>query len=124
MVRDFTYIDDIVEGVVRVIDHPAEADPAWTSDAPSAATSAAPWRIFNIGNNRPVELMRYIKAIETQLGRKARLDFLPMQAGDVEVTVADTSLLAAAVGFKPATEVEEGVRRFVDWYCDYYKVKR
>ncbi len=84
----------------------------------------APWRIFNIGNNRPVELMRYIRAIETELGRKARLDLLPMQAGDVETTEADTSLLAAAVGFKPATEVEDGVRRFVDWYCDYYKVQR
>ncbi|MBK6980998.1 MAG: NAD-dependent epimerase [Betaproteobacteria bacterium] len=124
MVRDFTYIDDIVEGVLRVIDHPAAPDPAWTSDAPSAATSRAPWRIFNIGNNRRVELLRYIRAIEAVLGRTAKLDLLPMQAGDVPATEADTSLLAAAVGFQPATPVEEGVRRFVDWYCDYYKVTR
>jgi len=124
MVRDFTYIDDIVEGVVRVIDHPAEPDPAWKSDAPSAATSSAPWRIFNIGNNKRVELRRYIQAIESVLGREAKLELLPMQAGDVEATEADTSLLAAAVGFKPATPVEEGVRRFVDWYCDYYGVAR
>jgi UDP-glucuronate 4-epimerase len=107
-----------------VIDHPAEADPSWNSAAPSAATSRAPWRIFNIGNNRRVELMRYIRAIETQLGREAKLNLLPMQAGDVEATEADTSLLAAAVGFRPATPVEEGVRRFVDWYCDYFKVTR
>ncbi len=124
MVRDFTYIDDIVEGVVRVIDHPAAADPTWKSEAPSPATSRAPWRIFNIGNNRRVELMSYIRAIEAVLGRPAKLDLLPMQAGDVPATEADTSLLAAAVGFKPATPVEEGVRRFVDWYCDYYKVTR
>ena len=124
MVRDFTYIDDIVEGVVRVIDHPAESDPAWNSDAPSPATSRAPWRIFNIGNNSRVELMTYIHAIETVLGRQAKLNLLPMQAGDVEATEADTSLLSAAVGFKPATPVEVGVRRFVDWYCDYYKVAR
>jgi len=124
MVRDFTYIDDIVEGVVRVIDHPAEPDPAWQSDKPSAATSKAPWRIFNIGNNKRVELMTYIRAIETVLGRKAKLDLMPMQAGDVQATEADTSLLSAAVGFKPDTAVEEGVRRFVEWYCDYYRVAR
>ncbi len=124
MVRDFTYIDDIVEGVVRVIDHPAESDPSWQSDAPSPATSKAPWRIFNIGNNNRVELMSYIRAVETVLGRKAKLNLLPMQAGDVQATEADTSLLSAAVGFKPATPVEEGVRRFVDWYCDYYKVSK
>jgi UDP-glucuronate 4-epimerase len=124
MVRDFTYIDDIVEGVVRVIDNPAGPDPAWRSDAPSPATSKAPWRIFNIGNNNRVELMSYIRAVETVLGRKAKLNLMPMQAGDVQATEADTSLLSAAVGFKPATPVEEGVRRFVDWYCDYYKVVR
>ena len=124
MVRDFTYIDDIVEGVVRVIDHPAESDPAWQSDKPSAATSKAPWRIFNIGNNKRVELMTYIHAIETVLGKKAQLNLMPMQAGDVQATEADTSLLSAAVGFKPDTPVEEGVRRFVEWYCDYYRVSR
>jgi UDP-glucuronate 4-epimerase len=124
MVRDFTYIDDIVEGVVRVIDSPAAPDAGWDSDAPSPATSRAPWRIFNIGNNKRVELMRYIRAIEKVLGREAKLNLLPMQAGDVQATEADTSLLSAAVGFKPDTPVEEGVRRFVEWYCDYYKVAR
>ncbi|MBL0141368.1 MAG: NAD-dependent epimerase [Betaproteobacteria bacterium] len=124
MVRDFTYIDDIVEGVVRVIDNPAASDPSWDSNAPSAATSQAPWRIFNIGNNQRVELMNYIQAIEKTLGRKARIDLLPMQAGDVTATEADTSLLSAAVGFKPSTPVEEGVRRFVEWYCEYYKVSK
>jgi UDP-glucuronate 4-epimerase len=122
MVRDFTYIDDIVEGVVRVIDHPAEPDPAWNGDAPSPASSKAPWRIYNIGNNRRVELMRYIRAIEAVLGRQAKLNLLPMQAGDVQATEADTALLSAAVGFRPDTPVEEGVRRFVEWYCHYYRV--
>ena len=105
MDRDFTYIDDIVEGIVRVVDRPA------------------PYRIFNIGNNQRVPLMRYIEALEEALGMKARLDLLPMQAGDVPATEADTSALDAAVGFKPATPVEEGVRRFVDWYRDYYGVR-
>ncbi len=103
MVRDFTYVDDIVEGIVRVIDRPA------------------PYRIFNIGNHQRVELMTYIRAIEAALGRKAKLDLLPMQAGDVAATEADTSALAAATGFSPATPVEEGVRRFVEWYRNYYK---
>ena len=124
MVRDFTYIDDIVEGVVRVIDNPASPDPSWNSDAPSPATSRVPWRIFNIGNNNRVELLAYIHAIEKALGRKAKLNLLPMQPGDVTATEADTSLLSAAVGFRPSTPVEEGVRRFVEWYCDYYKVAR
>jgi UDP-glucuronate 4-epimerase len=120
MIRDFTYVDDIVEGVVRVIDRPASADPAYRSDEPVEATSNAPWRIYNIGNNRRIELMRYIQAIEAALGRKAKLNLLPMQAGDVEATEADTSALDVAVGFKPSTPVEEGVRRFVEWYRAYY----
>jgi UDP-glucuronate 4-epimerase len=124
MVRDFTYIDDIVEGVVRVIDNPAASDPSWDSNAPSPATSRAPWRIFNIGNNQRVELMAYVHAIEKALGREAKLNLMPMQAGDVEATEADTSLLAAAVGFRPSTPVEEGVRRFVEWYCDYFKAAK
>jgi UDP-glucuronate 4-epimerase len=124
MVRDFTYVDDIVEGVVRVVDRPAAPDPGFSSDEPSEATSAAPWRVFNIGNNQRVELMRYVRAIEKALGREAKLNLMPMQAGDVEATEADTTALAAAVGFKPATPVEEGIRRFVEWYCDYYKVSR
>jgi UDP-glucuronate 4-epimerase len=121
MVRDFTYVDDIVEGIVRVVDLPAAPDPAWNGDAPSAATSSAPWRIFNIGNHQRVELLAYIRAIEAALGKKATLDLLPMQAGDVQATEADTSALDAAVGFKPSMPVEEGVKRFVSWYREYYK---
>ena len=120
MVRDFTYVDDIVEGVVRTVDNPPKADPKWDAANPSPATSAAPWRIFNIGNSQRVELMRYIRAIEAATGKKARLDLLPMQAGDVLATEADTSALESATGFKPATPVEEGVRRFVAWYREFY----
>jgi UDP-glucuronate 4-epimerase len=122
MIRDFTYVDDIVEGVVRVIDRPATADPAWDGAEPDAATSAAPWRIYNIGNHQRVELMRYVRALEAALGMTARLELLPMQAGDVQATEADTSALEAATGFKPATPVEEGVARFVAWYRDYHRV--
>jgi UDP-glucuronate 4-epimerase len=121
MVRDFTYIDDIVEGVVRVIDRPAEPDPQWDGDDPDPATSCAPWRIFNIGNHRRVELMRYIRALEDALGKKAKLDLLPMQAGDVKASEADATAFQAATGFKPATPVEEGIKRFVEWYRGYYK---
>ncbi|HXN16568.1 MAG TPA: NAD-dependent epimerase [Usitatibacter sp.] len=124
MVRDFTYVDDIVEGVVRVIDRPAAPDPHWHGDHPDPATSSAPWRIFNIGNHQRVELMRYIQALESALGRKAKLELLPMQAGDVPATEADTTALEQATGFKPATPVEEGIERFVSWYCDYYQVGR
>ncbi len=120
MVRDFTYIDDIVEGVVRVIDHPAMPDPAWSGDRPDPATSRAPYRIFNIGNSSPVELMHYIRVLEKELGRKAILDLLPMQDGDVPSTVADVHELDAAVGFKPSTPVEVGISRFVKWYREYY----
>jgi UDP-glucuronate 4-epimerase len=120
MIRDFTYVDDIVEGVVRVVDRPATKDPRWDPANPDAATSAAPWRVFNIGNHQRVELMRYIRALEDALGRKAKLDLLPMQAGDVLATEADTQALQNATGFKPATPVEEGIKRFVAWYLDYY----
>ena len=120
MVRDFTYIDDIVEGVVRVIDHPARPDPAWSGDRPDPASSRAPYRIFNIGNSSPVELMHYIRVLEKELGRKAILDLLPMQDGDVPATVADVRELDAAVGFKPSTPVEVGISRFVKWYREYY----
>src|ERR1017187_8266832 len=122
MVRDFTYVDDIVEGVVRVIDRPAQADPAWTAAAPTPSSSNAPYRIYNIGNNQPVKLMRYIEVLEQCLGRKAKLDLLPLQAGDVPETIADVSRLAAAVGFKPSTSIETGVARFVEWYRSYYRV--
>ena len=124
MVRDFTYVDDIVEGVVRVIDRPAAPNSAWDGAAPDAASSLAPYRLYNIGNHQRVELLRYIRAIEAAVGRKAVLDLLPMQPGDVPATEADTSALQAATGFRPATTVEEGVKRFVHWYCDYYKVAR
>ena len=120
MVRDFTYVDDIVEGVVRTVDNPPAPNPKWNAADPNPATSAAPWRLFNIGNGQPVELMRYIRAIEAATGKKAKLDLLPMQAGDVLATHADTSALESVTGFRPATPVEEGVRRFVDWYREYY----
>jgi len=122
MVRDFTYVDDIVEGIVRVIDRPAQPDPTWSGDEPNPSTSSAPWRLYNIGNNQRVELMTYIRAIEKAVGKPAKLEMLPMQAGDVAATEADTSALEEATGFKPATPVEEGVRRFVEWYRGYYKV--
>ena len=122
MVRDFTYIDDIVEGVMRVIDRPAEPDPTWSGAAPNPATSQAPYRLFNIGNNNPVQLMRYIQALETCLGKKAAMNMLPMQPGDVPATDADVSRLSDWVGFKPQTQVEDGIARFVAWYRDYYRV--
>ena len=122
MVRDFTYIDDIVEGVVRVIDTPAKPDPSWRGNDPDPATSYAPWRVFNIGNNNSVELLRYIEVLEKCLGRKAILDLLPMQPGDVPATYADTDALDSAVGFKPDTPVETGVANFVNWYREYYNV--
>ena len=120
MVRDFTYIDDIVEGVVRVIDRPAKPNPAWSGDSPDSATSYAPYRVFNIGNSSPVELLHYIRVLEDCLGKKAVMQMLPMQDGDVPSTVADVSALQAATGFKPATTVETGIRRFVDWYRSYH----
>lgn len=122
MVRDFTFVDDIVEGVIRVIDQPAEPNPDWHGDHPDPASSYAPWRIYNIGNNHPENLLRYIQVLEQCLGKKAQLEFLPLQAGDVPQTFADTSELERAVGFKPATPIEKGVARFVDWYQQYYQV--
>jgi UDP-glucuronate 4-epimerase len=124
LVRDFTYVDDIVVGVVRVIDKPAATDPSWRGDHPDAATSSAPWRVYNIGNNHRVELMTYIRALENALGKKAKLDLSPMQAGDVYATEADTTALEKLTGFKPKTSVEEGVKKFVEWYREYYKVPR
>ena len=120
--RDFTYIDDIAEGVILVSDKIAEPDSAWQADAPDPATSNAPFRIFNIGNNSPVTLEAYIEAIEQVLGRKAERELLPLQKGDVPDTYADVSELAAAVNYKPATPVATGVARFVQWYRDYYGV--
>lgn len=123
MIRDFTYIDDIVEGVVRTIDRPARSDPHWNGERPDSATSYAPYRIYNIGNNRPVELMRYIEVLEQCLGKKAILELLPMQPGDVPATYADTRDLEHDVGFKPSTPIETGVARFVEWYKKYYGVR-
>ena len=122
MLRDFTYVDDVVEGVVRAMDRPAQPDPAWNGRDPDPATSSAPYRIYNIGNSAPVQLMRYIEVLEQCIGRKAVCEMLPMQAGDVPATSADVSRLEAAVGYRPTTPVEVGVRRFVDWYREYYKV--
>jgi len=122
MVRDFTYIDDIVEGVVRVIDRPAQPDSQWSGEAPDPASSYAPYRVYNIGNNQPVELMHYIRVLEKCLGRDAVLDLLPMQDGDVPATFADVSALERDVDFRPATSVEDGISRFVEWYLDYYRV--
>ena len=122
--RDFTYVDDIAEGVVRASEHIAQPDPRWDSSAPDPGTSFAPFRLYNIGNSRPVQLLRYIEVIEETLGRKAIKNLLPLQPGDVPDTFADIDDLVRDVGYRPATPVEVGVRRFVDWFCDYYGYKR
>jgi UDP-glucuronate 4-epimerase len=121
--RDFTYVGDIVEGVVHACDRVAQPNAEWSSDRPDPATSAAPYRIYNIGNQQPVELMRYIVVLEQCLGRKARKNMLPLQLGDVPDTWADVEDLVTDVGYRPSTPVELGVRKFVDWYLDYYKVE-
>lgn len=120
--RDFTYIDDIVEGVIRASDDIAQPNSEWNSDAPDPASSNAPFRLFNIGNNNPVKLIEYIEAIESALGKKADMELLPLQAGDVPDTYADSSALQAAVDYKPATPVKHGVAEFINWYKAYYKV--
>lgn len=120
--RDFTYIDDIVEGVIRTLDHTATPNPEWSGMTPDPASSKAPWRVYNIGNQNPVELMDYIGAIEKELGVKAEMNLLPLQAGDVPDTYADVEALVQDVGYRPATPVEEGVHRFIQWYRDYYQV--
>lgn len=121
--RDFTYVGDIAQGVVRALDRVAQPNPDWNSDQPDPASSRAPYRIYNIGNQRPVELMHYIEVLEQCLGRKAEKNLLPLQIGDVPDTWADVEDLVADVGYRPNTSVEHGVRAFVDWYVDYYKVK-
>ena len=120
--RDFTYVDDISEGVIRSLDKVATANTEWDSDNPDPATSKAPYRLYNIGNNQPVELMRYIEVLENCLGRKAEKNMLPLQLGDVPDTYADVQSLVDAVDYRPATTVEEGVARFVDWYREYYEI--
>ena len=120
MKRDFTYIDDIVEGVTRLIDKVPEPNPGWCSDDPDSATSYAPYRLYNIGNNNPVELTKFISVLENCLGKKAKKNLLPIQPGDVPETYADVNDLAEDVGFKPATPIEEGIKKFVEWYKEYY----
>lgn len=122
MERDFTYIDDIVEGVVRVADNPAAPDPTWSGDAPNPSTSDVPYRLYNIGNHSPVPLMKMIEVLEDCLGKKAEKNFLPLQAGDVPATYADVESLTRDVGFKPNTSIEDGIRKFVDWYREFYQV--
>lgn len=122
MVRDFTYVDDIIESLIRVLDKPPAADSAFSPAQPDPATSWAPYRVFNIGNSNPTPLMDYIEAVENALGISATKKFLPMQPGDVPATAADTSLLETWTGFKPNTPVKEGVARFVSWYRDFYGV--
>src|SRR5450756_1101645 len=120
--RDFTFIDDIVEGVVRVLDKVATPNPAWNGAEPDPGTSEAPYRLYNIGNNQPVELMYFIECIENAVGKKALKNMLPLQPGDVPRTFADVDALAVDIGFQPKTSIEQGVQRFVDWYRDYYCV--
>ena len=120
--RDFTYVDDIVEGVVRVLDKIPTANPAWSGERPDPATSNAPYRLYNIGNSQQEELLRYIEVLEQCLGRKAQKNLLPIQPGDVPETFADVSALVEDVGYRPSTPIEVGVERFVDWYRDYYGV--
>jgi UDP-glucuronate 4-epimerase len=122
--RDFTYVEDIAEGVARVSERVAQPDPTWSGEAPDPASSRAPFRLYNIGNHQPVELMRYIEVIEACLGRKAEKHFLPLQAGDVPETYADIDDLVRDAGYRPATPIEVGVRRFVEWFCDFYDYSR
>jgi UDP-glucuronate 4-epimerase len=118
--RDFTYVDDIVEGLVRILDRPAPSNEQWSGDRPDPGSSKAPWRVYNIGNNAPVQLMRYIAAIEEAIGKTAIKELLPLQAGDVPDTYADVEDLVREFDYKPSTPVEEGIKRFVDWYRGYF----
>jgi UDP-glucuronate 4-epimerase len=119
--RDFTYIDDIVEGVIRALDHPAEPDPAYDAERPNPGTSSAPYRVYNLGNDQPVQLLRFIELLEQNLGRTVEKRLLPMQPGDVPDTWADVSALRRDVGYAPNTSIEDGVARFVEWYRGYFK---
>jgi len=123
MQRDFTYIDDIIEGVVRVMGRLPEANPKWSGDTPDPGTSSAPYKIYNIGNNHPVELIQFIEVVETALGKRAKKEFMDLQPGDVVATYANVDDLMADVGFKPATPIEVGVKRFVEWFKDFYGIK-
>lgn len=119
--RDFTYIDDIVEGVIRTLDHPAKPNPHWSGTKPDPGSSKAPWRVYNIGNQQPVELLKYIETLENCLGKQAKKQLLPLQPGDVPDTFADVTDLVEDVGYQPNTPIEVGVQRFVDWYLEFYR---
>jgi UDP-glucuronate 4-epimerase len=124
MLRDFTYIDDIVEGVIRVIDNPAKKDESWNGKTGQVSTSSAPYKIYNIGNNNPVKLMDFIEAIENKLGKTIEKNFLPMQAGDVPATFADVTALVEDLGYKPQTPVQDGINSFVDWYLEFFEYNK
>ena len=121
--RDFTFIDDIVSGIVRVLDKPAEPNPQWSSDEPDSGTSSAPWRVYNIGNNNPVELRDYVQALENALGKEAEKELLPLQPGDVPDTFADVDDLVRDFDYKPSTSIEEGIGQFAEWFVEYYGSK-
>ncbi len=123
MRRDFTYVDDIVEGIYRITKKIPEPDPEWNGENPDTASSFAPYKIFNIGNNQPVQLMEFIETLEEHLGRKAEKNLMSMQPGDVSATYADVDDLMKEVGFKPKTDIKEGVKKFVEWYRTYYQVE-
>jgi UDP-glucuronate 4-epimerase len=123
MQRDFTYVDDIVEGVVRVIDHIPQGKPDWSGDTPDPGSSRAPYKVYNIGNNNPVELMHFIEVLESCLGKTAEKNLLPIQPGDVPITYADVDDLVRDVGFRPSTAIEVGIERFVNWYRAYYNIE-
>ena len=122
MQRDFTYIDDIVEGVIRTLDRPAAPDPLWSGERPDPGTSSAPSRVYNIGNHQPVELLHFIEVLEKALGKKAEKKMMPLQPGDVPATYADIEDLTREIGSTPATSIEEGIPRFVKWYREFYRV--
>ena len=122
MRRDFTYIDDVVQAVMQLMDRPPQGNQDWSGAKPDPATSAAPWKIYNIGNNRPEELLRVVSLIEKEFGRTAIKEMLPMQPGDVPATYADIEDLAREIGFRPATTIEDGIGRFANWFREYHKV--
>jgi UDP-glucuronate 4-epimerase len=120
--RDFTYIDDVSQAVVRLMDRPPQGNPDWSSDKPDPAASAAPWKIYNIGNNNPEQLMHVVSLLEKEFGRTANKEMLPMQPGDVPATYADVEDLARDIGFRPSTTIEDGIARFAKWYRDYHRI--
>ena len=124
MRRDFTYVDDVVESIIRLIDHTPRPDPNWNGDKPDPASSAAPWRVYNIGNHSAVELLEVVRLLEEAIGTKAKCEFLPMQPGDVPATYADVEDLAREVDFKPATSIADGIGRFVEWFQAYSALTR